>query len=291
MELEVICNGLGGPSMYMLWLACKGELTPRVSITADTGSENDRLTNRGERVTAKDFFDSVVKPLAEKNGVIAKFVRAQNKDGNDLPSLWDDVKAAAAAQDVPLFGSNGGRLRQTCTDKWKMKAIKQEARRMGAKVLISAIGMHVGEIMRRARGRLIGKIRSFQGKYNLFQHGITVDGEFQPVKWMKHYYPLADMRLSREAISEKLVDIGLPYLLTSECDHCPHKDGPRWLRTSQHVIDEIAKQEARYNGEFFFTDLRIPLKMAIEKFKEEAMQPSLFDEPDFGCQSGGYCGL
>lgn len=295
MQIEAISNGLGGPSMLMLWLACQGKLPPRISITADTGSENDRLTNKGERVSAKEFFANVVAPLSKKHGIDARFVRSKDEHGNDLPTLWEDVKAAAAAaaaQDVPLYGSNGGQLKQSCTDKWKMRAIRQEARSMGATMLVSAIGLHVNEVMRRARGRIIMPFYHWHERFNLFQHGNNENGVFVPVKWMRHYYPLADMRLSRDIINEMLEACGIPYLLTSECDHCPHKDGARWLRTSPAMIDEIAAKEAEYGGQFFFTDRRIPLKQAMEQFREEAAQPSLYDDAaDFGCQSGGYCGV
>ena len=218
--IEIVANGLGGPSMLQFYLACVGELPPRVSITADTGSEIDRQTNKGERVTARDFFDNVVKPMGDKHGVDARFVRSQDENKNDLPPLWHDVRAAAAT-DVPLFGAEGGRLKQTCTDKWKMRAIKQEARRMGATMLISAIGLHVNEVMRRAQGRQLGKTKEHHGRFTLFQNGQGKGNDWTPIHWMRHYYPLADMRLSRDIIQEKLDALGIPYLLTSECDMCP----------------------------------------------------------------------
>ena len=86
--------------------------------------------------------------------------------------------------------------------------------------------------------------------------------------------------------------MGLPYLITSECDHCPHKDLSRWLRTSPEVLQEIAEVETQFRGKFFFTDERIPLLDAIAlKQKLAESQGKLFeDDSAFSC-TGGVCGV
>lgn len=43
-HIEALANGMGGPSMYLLWLACQKRIPATVSITADTGV--------GERLSA-----------------------------------------------------------------------------------------------------------------------------------------------------------------------------------------------------------------------------------------------
>jgi hypothetical protein len=51
MHLESISNGLGAPSILLVAMAIRGEIPATVSITADTGWENDRLWNTGRRST------------------------------------------------------------------------------------------------------------------------------------------------------------------------------------------------------------------------------------------------
>lgn len=200
MNLEIVSNGLGAPSMYLLYLAGQGVIPARVSITADTGAERDRLWSTGERSTAEDYFNKVVKPLAEKWRIEARFVRAPQKDGVSLPTLWQHTKEMIAqgklsAIRMPLFGSRGGRLRQVCTSRWKVAAIRQEARRLGAKNVRSAQGIHMGEAARRVKGANARFENGFW-TYNDID-GTTRDGRPRIVKWASHYYPLVDRGIHR----------------------------------------------------------------------------------------------
>jgi hypothetical protein len=77
----------------------------------------------------------VTKPLAEEFGMSAHFVRANDKHGQPIPDIMSNqsVVDGKIKIDLPMFGSNGGRLSQSCTEKWKKQAIRQQLRRMGAK--------------------------------------------------------------------------------------------------------------------------------------------------------------
>lgn len=287
--LETISNGMGGQSMLLLWLACEGKLPARISITADTGSEEDNIMYDGSRITAAKFFYDHIKPMAERYGVQAYFVRSQFADGKPMPPLHIQMEQGGLKQqNVPLFGSEGGRLRQTCTDKWKMRAIRQQMRRLGVangRCARSAVGLHLDEAVRRISGIPRSKLPYKDMKFQQYQ---TVNGSKPPkqIKWMYHYYPLIDMRMGRQAVRDKLAALGIPYLISSECDHCPHQDDARWLSKSQETIERIAKLEEVYEGEFFFTDRRIQLKMAIEEMRKN---PKVYD-PVFGCKNG-LCGI
>jgi|SRR5262245_6779352 len=320
MHLEIISNGLGAPSMKLLTLAAEGFIPARVSITADTGSEEDRLWSTGERTSAKEFFTRVVLPYCKRHDIKAYFVRARDKNNHPMPSLWEMVKRSAEAFErdkeslriqrlfIPLFGSDGGRLRQTCTSRWKVAAIRQKARRLGAETLRSAQGIHFDEAWRRVSGVYTDAFsdwdtyhdvdRKKDGKpiayTNIFGEdvGIKTDGGLTVVKYATHYYPLVQLQMGRQAIRDELDSAGLPYLITSECDHCPHKDLPRWQRTSPEVIQEVAQVEAKFGGKFFFTDERIPLLDAIAlKQRRSEFQGNLFaDDSGFAC-TDGVCGV
>ncbi len=309
MLLQAVSNGMGGQSMYLLWLAAQRRIPATVSITADTGSENDCLWNTGRRSTAKEFFEEVISPFASAHGLKAYFFRAKDKDGKDLPPLrvWMEREIELAAKGerenkfgsmtVPMFGNEGGRLGQSCTDKWKVRAIRQQARALGATHLRSAQGIHFGEADRRVKGVYL---RDEDG-YSLYQDSIPQKNKPpRIVKWMTHYYPLVDLKMNRKQISAELKRLELPFVVGSQCDHCPHKDLARWQRTDPAILHQVAELESKYRGDFFLSRYLVPLPMAIERMQKEdeekksrPVQLSWFDDvddADFGC-GNSYCGV
>jgi hypothetical protein len=294
-----LSNGLGGQSIFMLHLAALGELPSRVSITADTGSELDRVCSNGERMTAPAFFERFVKPYALDHGIEALLVRAQDENQQDLPAVITKLRSAGTGGNdfesiikgisVPLFTNDKsrGRLRQSCTDKWKIRAINQEAKRRGVTPLRIAIGYHAGECH-----RLKARFIKTEDGFSIYKPQVTRDGAVKDVQWLEHYYPLIDLGLDREAIRARLVKAGLPYLITTECDCCPHQDYARWIMHTPEVIDELAAMESRWHGKLFLTDQRIPLKQALEVMRLKQIQKEAQGElPAFGCENGAYCGI
>jgi hypothetical protein len=294
MHIEVISNGLGGPSMYLLWLAAQGKIPATISITADTGSELDLLWSDGQRGSAADFFEHHVQPLAKVWGIEAYFVRARDGKGNDMPSIEEYTHQMVDAGKLthikmPLFGSNGGRLRQPCTGRWKITAIHQQARRLGATSMRTHQGIHTQEL-HRVKGIHIGKIdglNTYRDVEGTISKGPN-KGKPRIAKWLTHCYPLIDFNMNRARIQQELDALDLPYVKYSQCDMCPHQNLARWNQRSPERIQEIALLEAKFNGEFFFTDRRIPLLAALEQMR---MTPTMFDDADFGCESEAVCGV
>lgn len=302
MHVEAAYNGLGAQSMLMELMACRREIPATVSFVADTGWELDRLWSNGRRSTAKEYFDEIMVPLCQKYGHECHFVRSVDKNGVELPPLNEHLRQVAESGDfknlsIPMFGSRKGRVKQRCTDKKKIRACRQALRRMGAKTACGAQGIHYGEADRRVSGIFLRE----ENGWSIYQtvtefYEKQPDGtrikKVKPIKWLTHYYPLVDLGLNRNDCQRRIVAEGIPYLISSECDGCPHKDLPRWERTSPHVLADLAKTEAMFNGEFFFTDKRIPLLEAIEAMRaERAANPEKYDrEADFGCQNA-ICGI
>lgn len=297
MQANWLSNGLGGQSMFMMMLAAQKEIPATVSITADTGSENDRICSTGERMGAPEFFERYVKPYAEKHGIEAVFVRAVDKERRPLPSVMDTIRICAAACEedaeswslsVPMFtnGRTRGQLTQTCTSRWKLAAIYQEARRRKIKSLRCAIGYHAME-----GHRIKAKYLCDDGGYSVYKPQIKRGGTLRDVQWLEHYYPCIDLGLDREGIRARLEKARVPYLKTTECDWCPHQDYARWANHSKEVIAECAAVEARFGGKLFFTDRRIPLLEALEEMRLESIEKSRQQEISFGCENGAYCGL
>lgn len=255
----------------MLLTARAKEIGADYIFTADTGAEDDCVTSDGRRLSAREFFESSVLPIARAQNIPAFFIRAKNKHGEPLPSLWE---AANAANYLPLFGSMGGRNRQTCTDKWKVRAMKQRARELGATHARAAIGIHYGEAARRVSGNYLFNENGF----DIYR---TIDGAKRPVKWLSHFYPLVDWKIDRDAARLECVRLGVPYIVSSQCDFCPHQDIARWERHAPEKLHQIAAMEKAWRGEYFFTDNRKPL---LEALSEKRARRSA-KELDVACES------
>jgi len=147
-------------------------------------------------------------------------------------------------------------MSQTCTSKWKIAAIRQELRRRGAATATTSLGLTMDEVHRMKPS---------------------------DVKWNNHNYPLIDLGMYRVMVQDQLSKRNIPFLITTECDGCPHKDPPRWRRTSPETISQLAEFEASFNGEFYLTKYLIPLEQALEKMNGNG-QMSMFDSCD-----SGYC--
>lgn len=283
--------------MYVLWLACQHRIPATVSVTADTGWEDDCLVSTGERMNAHAFWERYVKPLAEAHGIAAHFVRARDRSGAVMPSLIDyhlamvkDGMPRKFKPLMPMYGSRGGRAQQKCTSRFKIAAIRQDARRMGAKTTRSAHALHMGEMqrMKGANLRLEGGWHTWNaidGTRKIKRNGIVVEVP-RVVKWVSHYYPLIDLRMTRQMVDDELDCLGIPYIVGSQCDGCPHKNLSRWDRTSESTIIRLAEIERRTPG-WYFTSMRVPLPVAIERMRA---QPSLFADSDFGC-GNAVCGV
>jgi hypothetical protein len=295
MHLETVSNGLGAQSMFLLLMAIRREIPATVSITADTGWENDNVWNCGKRTNAREYYESVVVPLCKGTHVTPYMVRSLNKAGAQLLPLRDQVMGKVERMGgIPLFGSRGGRLSQTCTDKMKIRAIHQQERRLGAKTVRNAQGIHADEADRRIKGAFL----HMDGGWGVYQTTLTTtlkepDGTkrkvHRPIKWQTHYYPLVDLGVGRNGARKHLESKGVPFLVSSECDGCPHKDITRWERTSPAVIDELAELEGQWEGSYFFTDRRIPLKDAIAAMQADRV-PGPAQDIDFGC-GNSICGV
>lgn len=256
-HFEVISNGMGGPSMYMMVLAGQHKIPATISITADTGWENDCLLSDGRRFTAKEFYADVIVPVGIRFGIETAFVRSQDKNGDPLPALGEQMQKGIIAG-VPTFGSNGGRMAQGCTEKYKVRAIRQELKRRGATTARCGLGLTMSETHRMKQNR--------------------------DVAWHTVYWPLIDEKLYRATIEDRLSAMGIPFMVTSQCDGCPHQDYARWGRLTPATISDNIKIEAGLNGTQFLTDRRKPLANALEEMKVQRPARSLFDL----CEEG-YC--
>ena len=92
MHIESHSNGLGAQSMLLFLMACRREIPATVSITADTGWENDRTWSNGRKASSEVYFNEVVMDLAAKYAFPSFFVRAVDKDKKPLPDLIEHTR-------------------------------------------------------------------------------------------------------------------------------------------------------------------------------------------------------
>lgn len=265
MHINSISCGQGAPSLYLIVLAGQGVFDADVVIVADTGNENDMLWSNGRRSDAGVFFNEVTGPLSEKYGMDAVFVRSLDKDKNPLPPLHlkQSYDGGKVKIEMPLFGSGDGRLRQTCTDKYKKRAIKQELRRRGARTATCALGLTMDEVHR---------IKQSPEKWEVLTWPlITIIREGGKRGWR------------REEIQTEMDQLDIPYIVRSQCDYCPHKNLFRWQMSSEETIEAAACWEREVGkGDYFLTPERRPLKEALERMAGRWPEKTLFDTCDSG---------
>lgn len=283
MHINSISCGQGAPSLFLIVLAGEGVFPADVVITADTGWENDMLWNTGERTTAREFWERVTKPLADSYGIDAAFVRSRTDAGDEYAGIPEYISSKVNARslhgyisiDIPAFGSEGGRLKQSCTSKWKVQAIRQELRRRGATTAATALGLHSEEVHRCKPSGVKWDVSRWLFVDMTQDRGGNIRGMGIGRTWR------------RIDIQSEMERRGIPYLVTTECDGCPHKDWARWRRTSPAAVEELARFEAQFGGQFFLTSYRKPLKEALQIMEQDnAEGATLFDSCD-----SGYCFL
>ncbi len=263
MHINSISCGQGAPSLFLIVLAGEGYFPADVVVVADTGWETDMLWSDGRRTGAKEFFDQVTKPLAENYGIPAVFVRSLKKDGTPYPPIPE--MQLPGKEDLPLFGSRGGRLLQSCTSKWKIQAIRQEIRRRGAKTATTYLGLTMDETHR---------IKPNNVQWEQLEWPLI--GYPSRNAWSKNYY--------RANVNGELEKRKIPYLVTTQCDGCPHKNYFRWSNNTPEKIEELTLFESQWKGEQFLTSKRKPLPEALKEMKSNYSSKDQFDF----CESG-YC--
>jgi len=198
---------------------------------------------------------------------------------------------------IPLFGSRGGRLKQACTQRWKISAVRQQLRRMGATSARYGLGLYYSlKEIARMKGANPEKHADGFTSWNDIDGTIRdkKTGTVKPKisKWTRRYYPLIHFQLSKTDCEQALLAAGIPWIVSSECDMCPHQDKARWLRLPEERLNQIIDVERKMNGEFFFTDARIPLDQRIQQWRNEQEQQGMdweWDKEEHGCASDGFC--
>jgi hypothetical protein len=257
-ELNIISLGAGKQSSYMLLTALEGayKYKPDVAIFADTGCEPQYV------YTYLDWLIGYVKD--EFNFDIIKVSR-----GNLVTDTiyYLDGKNRRAAS-IPLFSEiSGGPINRQCTADYK----------------ISPVSKYIQSIR---KGRRVRK-----------WIGISLD-EMQrmkdsPVKYMTHYYPLVEYRITIDAIVNWFKERNLMEPGKSACLICPFHSHAYWQRLKKEFpaefevackFDERIRQLPNMRGKTYLSRKLKPLRDVNYDY-----EPSLFPELIEECY--GLCGL
>lgn len=239
-------------------------LKSRLSITADMQeAEDDRLWSTGRRSGTKEYFDEIVKPYGKQHGVEAVLIRKRNKQGEEIPSLLSQVEKGVM-EGIPTYGSRGGQNIRSCTEKYKISAVRQELRRRGALTADSALSLTYDELDRVKPSK---------------------------VKWNPIWYPLIELKLTRHDVKAILDQRQFPYLASTECFFCPLQNYWRWGKLTEATIARAEAIENGFDGQYL-TDERVPLRQALEikKLKYERKVGDSSQLELFTCDTAGYCG-
>ena len=197
--IRLLSLGAGVQSSTALLLAAHGKI-PRfdAAIFSDTGWEPRSVYRHLDRLT----------DIAQHAGI--PVVRVANGD-----IRADALDPAHRFASMPLFtlGPNGerGMARRQCTNEYKIKPIKREVRR---------------------RLGYPHPIRVPDGVHAEVAIGISLDevgrARDSDVRYMRHVFPLLDLRWRREDCVAYLTEHGLGDTPKSSCIGCPFHDDGFW---------------------------------------------------------------
>ncbi len=249
--LRLLSLGAGVQSSTCLLLAAHGQIpTFDAAIFSDTGWEPQAVYRHLHRLTG----------IARRAGI--PVVRVSN--GHIRADALDPAHRFAS---MPLFslGPHGerGMARRQCTNEYKIKPIKREVRR------------RLGHPH---------PIRVPDGVYAEVAIGISLDevhrARTSDVRYMRHVFPLLDLRWRRADCVAYLAGHGLADTPKSSCIGCPYHDDGFWHRlktdsptewTDAVAFDAAIRHGcARANadgqplrGQYYLHTQRVPLDQVV----------------------------
>ena len=254
--LKILSLGWGVQSWTLAAMAALGEIEPvDYAIHADTTHEAEGTYAHATKWT----------PWLERRGVKVVTVKAGNTD-----AVRDNVGTNGSIL-VPAFtldeSEGEGQIRRQCTQDWKIIPIRRFLR-THSKATPGAITMLLG--------------------ISLDEWHRMKDSN---VKYIKHIYPLVDMRISRADCVAWLESHNLDLPPKSACTFCPYHSLTSWKNLKRQggvdwdraVTVDAAVREKRPNLQTFLHPRRKPLEEAVripEDFGATQM------EMDIPCDSG-----
>lgn len=221
-----------------------------------------QLIKRGDlpKPDAILFGDTQCEPQAVYEGVQQDKCIARSLGIPMLVRSWGNLFTPPYGIHTPLYtlrpDGKKGQLFRTCTDRFKIRPIRQYLRGIGVKFASALLGITRDEIERAKPSQL---------------------------KWYEHKYPILD--LTRSDCTTVLNEEGIAPV-KSACTFCPYRGREMWQslhgKDLQQAVDYDEKiRNARPGFESFVHSSRKPLREALDL-------PTVIDE---GCHSSEGCFL
>ncbi len=264
--MKIISMGWGVQSWTLAAMSALGELPPiDYCVHADTTWEHEHT------YTMAATWGPWLKSFGIKYITVSDRAQAQA-----VGTMKTDIPA------FTVYGPNStrGQLHRQCTGRWKIQPIRQWT---------------AAELSRQGLSKSKGVVEQWLG--------ITTDewlrAKDSDVAYIKHRFPLLDLKMSRADCITWLNAHGLPVPAKSACVFCPYHNTNAWSALKNAggsdwdraiAVDE-AIRNVRPPYPLFVHSSRIPLRNAVAIPKDYgAEQLNLFDTNLIPCDSG-YCFL
>lgn len=259
---------------------------PDVFIFADTGDEPESVYKTVEE-TAASLWEA---------GIPLRVVKKESEYGE---SISEDILNRVAlgvnrGGDIPpvfVLNPDGsqGHVRRQCTASWKVDVIHAALKEMS------------GVIPRKASHRELGRVVQQWIGISLDEASRMRD---PAKKWFSHFYPLVEMRWTRQHCIDYLDSLGVE-AARSACVYCPYHSNREWVRLKNeepeafdraveferklHAIIDEGKTIGGMKHKPFLHRSMVPVEQAVENYQEASdKQPDLFGFDD---ECAGICGV
>jgi hypothetical protein len=267
-RLTILSLGAGVQSTTMALMAEHGEIDkPDYAIFADTQWEPDHVYKHLEWLRTKLTYPV---HIVTGGNIRQDLINGVNSTGH--------VFASVPFHTINPDGTKGMSRRQ-CTNEYKLRPIRKEVSRLveyhglkkRASIVTMMIGISLDEVVRMKPSN---------------------------VKYIKHVFPLVDLRMNRNACKKWMKDNGYPEPPRSACIGCPYHSNYEWremkLNDSKSWEDAVKVDTAirehsnykKFGGSVYLHKTAVPLIDADLRNDHEKGQPDLFNNE---CE--GMCGV
>jgi len=263
-------------------MACQGELLPcpDVAIFSDTGWEPTEVYEHLEKLKAHGDIPINVVSAGNIRDDVVGYVTSWREDGSGWlrgqPPMYVRIPDEVSKMNNKA-PDKGGYLWRQCTEKYKIKPIRDEIRRL--------LGYKKGKHVRKLAHQYFGI--SFDEMQRM---------KYSRVAWIENRYPLVDMRMSRAKCIEWLEKNGWYNVEKSACIGCPYHDNKMWRHMKNNrpgqwadaVEFDKTMRDGPYpntKGQVYLHAEMIPLDQVDLSTLEDNEQLSFLDE----CE--GMCGV
>lgn len=255
--LNVISLGAGKQSSYMLLNALenKFEFYPNFAIFSDTGCEPKYVY---------EYFEWLRLHVKKKYNFDIIIVSAGNLVNDVIDYINGNRKRAAS---LPLKLYNGGIIMRQCTYDYKIAPLRKHLQKVRNSEIVNLwIGISLDEMERMKKSN---------------------------VKYIKHYYPLVEYRITIDQIIKYFKDEKLKEPGKSACLICPFHSDQYWRMFKKQFPDEFSsvcdfddkiRNYPNLRSQTYLSNHRKPLR-DIDFSYSNSLFPELIEDCD------GLCGL